>query len=91
MSTPRGEPLMKTQETIRRQQLPKRFLLVPSSDGSLEVSIAAQCLGYVWPTEDKWLARNTEGTLLDTGNGDSVLAAVSAVFEASNTYGLSAQ
>jgi hypothetical protein len=66
----------------RKQTLPKRFLLTPSSDGSLEVTVARQCLGYIWPDHDRWLARDSEGALLDTGTGESALAAVSAVFQA---------
>lgn len=62
--------------------LPKRFALLPSSDGSMKVDVATQCVGYVWSEKERWLAKDSQGTLLDTGAGRSVLEAVTAVFKA---------
>ncbi len=62
--------------------LPKRFALLPSSDGSLQVNLAKQCVGSVWPEQEKWLAKDSQGAMLDTGSGCSVFEAVTAVFKA---------
>ncbi len=62
--------------------LPKRFALLPSSDGYMKVNVAARCVGYVWPEQEKWLAKDSRGAILDTGAGQSVLEAVTAVFRA---------
>ncbi|MCA9838634.1 MAG: hypothetical protein KC422_17075 [Trueperaceae bacterium] len=62
--------------------LPKRFALLPSSDGSMKVNVAARCVGYVWSEKEKWLAKDSSGAPLDTGAGQSVLEAVTAVFRA---------
>ena len=62
--------------------LPDRFMLVPARGGALEVVHAAQSVGYVWTEDDKWLARSqTTGALVDTGSGDTVAEAVSALFQ----------
>lgn len=62
--------------------LPKRFALLPSSDGSMKVNVATHCVGYVWSEKEKWLAKDSQGALIDTGAGKSVFEAVTAVFRA---------
>jgi hypothetical protein len=59
--------------------LPKRFVLLPSDGGVLEVSVSAQCVGYVWTDDDMWLAKDREGQPL--GVGMSLFEAVHAVFK----------
>ena len=59
--------------------LPKRFVLLPAHDGVLEVNVSAQCVGYVWTDEDKWLAKDREGQSL--GVSVSLYEAVHAVFK----------
>ncbi len=59
--------------------LPKRFVLLPAHDGVLEVNVSAQCVGYVWADEEKWLAKDREGQSL--GMSVSLLEAVQAVFK----------
>jgi hypothetical protein len=60
--------------------LPKRFLLLPTEGRALRVMVAARCLGYVWTEEERWMARGSQGALLDTGSGSTVTEAVRAVF-----------
>ncbi|NOK79069.1 MAG: hypothetical protein GFH24_608434n26 [Chloroflexi bacterium AL-N5] len=64
----------------RYSELPKQFNLQPTADGSMKVSVAAQCVGYIWPEAERWCARNTAGESLDTGAVATVHAAVSAIF-----------
>lgn len=59
--------------------LPKRFVLLPAQDGVLEVNVSAQCVGYVWTDDDKWLAKDREGQSL--GVSVSLFEAVHAVFK----------
>ncbi len=59
--------------------LPKRFVLLPSPDGVLEVSVSAQCVGYVWTDDNKWLAKDRKGQAL--GTSVSLYEAVHAVFK----------
>lgn len=65
---------------------PKRFKLVPTVGGALEVVHATQCVGYVWTECGRWLARSREGTLLDTGSGMTVAEAIEALFEQRNGH-----
>ena len=58
--------------------LPKRFVLLPSDGGVLEVNVSAETVGYVWTDEDKWLAKDREGQSL--GVSVSLFEAVNAVF-----------
>lgn len=62
--------------------LPKRFALLPAIDGSLKVNLATECVGYVWPEQEEWRAKDSDGALLDTGTCRSVFEAVTAVFNA---------
>lgn len=64
------------------RDLPKRFVLLPDDKGALEVNVSAQCVGYVWTDEEKWMAKSYSGEMLDTGSGNSVFEAVAAVFRA---------
>lgn len=66
---------------ILNVDMPKRFKLVPTVGGALEVVHAAQCVGYVWSEQEQWLARSREGTLLNTGSGKTVAEAVQALFQ----------
>jgi len=68
--------------------IPKRFSLVPSADGSLQVNLSAQCVGYVLPNDNSWLARDKAGTPIAMNPSPSVLDAVTAVFR---SYGISGQ
>lgn len=68
--------------------IPKRFSLVPSADGSLQVNLSAQCVGYVLPSDNSWLARDKAGTPIAMSPSPSVLDAVTAVFR---SYGLTGQ
>ena len=65
---------------ILNVDVPKRFKLVPTTGGALEVVHATQCVGYVWTEQEKWLARSREGALLDTGS-KTVAEAIEALFE----------
>jgi hypothetical protein len=62
--------------------LPKRFVLLPAQDGVLEVNVSAQCVGYVWTDDEKWLAKDREGHSL--GVSVSLYEAVHAVFSRTN-------
>jgi uncharacterized membrane-anchored protein YjiN (DUF445 family) len=63
--------------------LPKRFVLLPAHDGVLEVNVSAQCVGYVWTDDNKWLAKDREGQSL--GVSVSLFEAVHAVFKTCST------
>jgi hypothetical protein len=65
--------------------LPKRFVLLPGHDGVLEVNVSAQCVGYVWTDEEKWLAKDREGQPL--GMSVSLFEAVHAVFKTCSLAG----
>lgn len=69
--------------------LPKSFSLLPFADGSLQVNLASRALGYIWPSDDSWHARNTDGDRLDAGTCLSVQAAVAVVFESCDEFALS--
>ena len=64
--------------------LPKRFSLLPFEDGSLQVNVAAEVVGYVWASDNSWHARNLDGDKVNTYECLSVQAAVVAVFESHN-------
>ena len=72
------------------QALPKQFTLLPDRAGKMQVLHAATCVGYVWTEHNRWLARSREGTLLDTGSGETVTEAVSALFTKRGAQPLSA-
>ena len=65
---------------LQAASLPKQFSLFPLSQG-FEVNVAKTCVGYVWTDKNRWLAKNAQGKLLDTGSGESVYEAVSALFQ----------
>jgi hypothetical protein len=67
--------------------LPKRFVLLPAQDGVLEVSVSAQCVGYVWTDDEKWLAKDRDGHSL--GVSVSLYEAVHAVFSTYSRTNLS--
>lgn len=73
---------------ILTTDVPKRFKLVPTAGGALEVVHAARCVGYVWTEREQWLARSREGTLLDTGSGETVAEAVEALFRKCDEHAL---
>lgn len=64
---------------ILSSELPKSFMLRPTG-GALQVMHATRCVGYVWTERDRWWARSRAGELLDTGSGNTVTEAVSALF-----------
>lgn len=61
-------------------QLPKRFTLMPTGSASMQVLIASDCIGHVWNEDDRWLACDISGQLLDTGSSQTVLEAVTILF-----------
>jgi hypothetical protein len=63
--------------------VPKRFVLLPVHDGVLEVNVSAQCVGYVWPNENQWMAKDRDGQPL--GVSVTLHEAVKAVFQTCTT------
>ncbi|MGL4610825.1 MAG: hypothetical protein ACRCYY_14290 [Trueperaceae bacterium] len=59
--------------------VPKRFALLPSSEGVFEVNVSAQCVGYVWTDDNQWLAKDRTGQHL--GGNVTLHEAVRAVFQ----------
>ena len=62
--------------------LPKRFSLVPTAGGALQVMHAAQCVGFVWLENDRWWARDDAGALVSGDASATVHGVLSALFAA---------